>query len=122
MGEADLDYEVMSQAQAESRGWEIEDTHHEHWLDDPQVDIAEDHGESSAKVLVVVLILIALFGAAVYLAGKWLEPPAVSFHVTPVIYRPAIIPTGARFWNEPDTPIRNNSFSTGTTCTITTSR
>ena len=54
----------------EHRGWEPSADYHEHWMDDPEWDVAEDQSESGSSVI-LVLGTIVLFGLAIWwLAGE----------------------------------------------------
>lgn len=63
--------------ETEHRGWEISSDYHEHWMDDCTYDLAEDTDSPWQSWLAA--IAIAVLVAGVYLLGKWLEPPAVTF-------------------------------------------
>lgn len=54
----------------EHRGWEPSADYHEHWMDDPDWDVAEDQSESGSSAI-FVLGTILLFGAGLWwLAGE----------------------------------------------------
>ena len=75
--------------QEEHRGWEIEDNYSQHWLDNPDYDLAEDEIEGvSWKFYAVMAMTLALAVGSVLL-NSWLAPPPVVFR-PPVIYVTAI--------------------------------
>lgn len=71
--------------QIEHRGWEIEDNYHEHFLDDPEVDLAGDFSEGNSGVFVGSIIALAVLVIAFWGLKLWIAPPVVYF-------RPALPP------------------------------
>lgn len=76
-------------AETEHRGWEIENNYHEHWLDDPTYDLAEDAIEDGNTGVIVLAVLVVALLVGSYLMGKWLAPPQVTFKIAPPISPPA---------------------------------
>lgn len=63
--------------QVEHRGWEIDNSYNQHYLDDADFVFNGD-GEKGSWFWVIAVLAIGL-SAGLWLLGKWLEPPAVSF-------------------------------------------
>lgn len=75
----------------EQRGWKTNDTYHEHWLDDPAYDVAEDGAESVSRRFIACAILSVVLLAGVFLAGKWLEPPQLKVTIAPPVWRTLVV-------------------------------
>jgi hypothetical protein len=56
---------------------------HEHVLDDPYFDYAEDEGEKGMGRFLISLLFTVILGIGVWLAHLWAEPPVVHFSLTP---------------------------------------
>lgn len=71
--------------ETEHRGWEIESSYHQHYLDDVNWDLAEDQAdEYGAKFAWVVGALVVLC-LALYGLNLYLTPPKVVFNPVRVI-------------------------------------
>lgn len=68
----------MNEAAAEHRGWEIEDDYRQHYMDDPNWDLAED-AESLDNKFIAFMIVVGVVVLGIYAIHLWLSPPIVKF-------------------------------------------
>jgi hypothetical protein len=74
--------------QTESRGWETESNYHEHFLDDPDVDITS-YAESNAGAFVASLAALVILFVGIHFLRDWTKPPVLVF---PTATAPEVIP------------------------------
>lgn len=69
----------------EHRGWEISTNYHEHWLDDPDYDLAEDSSKVSTAPFFFCLAFAVIFGLAIHFGEEWVAPPIVKFPAPKIV-------------------------------------
>lgn len=66
-------------AEVEHRGWEIESNYHEHFLDDPSIDLGDDFSEGNGGHLFGAILALTVLLVAIWGLKLWLTPPILNF-------------------------------------------